>query len=381
MRASPVPSTPGASPRSSYAPLRTPPRSPATVPRSTSSSSDVFFSPATMATSSRLSTSSRPQAAAAGYASDSNLAAVLQTVKIIQARIEDTERAFHRQSLEREDLEQQLRLERNERQKLQQIVSAEQEERRMLTDTVAKLQATVEETVVSTAAAHRQMSVVPPQVERLQNELRLCARVDDTQGWLGEQERRLQQRLTQTAATLDEYHQDFTDTSASLASALKSKQFKLQALSDAQAKLETTVHDLGTELAGHRTETADALRGVADSNGTMRQQLDERCDRLNGRADGLVGTLTDLNAALRDQLHADVDAVKSSLAESVSRQSARVQAVEDALGEQLSGLAQSLEEKMAGLQKSVGEGLEKTEQRRYVSCPCRCYAAPALLLV
>jgi len=240
----------------------------------------------------------------AGYISGSEqgLASVLQTVKIIQARIEDTERAFHRGSLERDDLESQLRAERSERQRLQQLFSDEQDERRTLAGQVAKLQAAVDDSVASTAAAHRQIADVPRALERLENEVRLCARVEETQGWLGEQERRLSERLTATAGTLDEYHQDFAATSGALAEALKSKQFKLMALSDAQTKSETALHDLGLELAAVRSANTDAIRSVTEANAEARKQTDERCDRLNGRADGLVGTITDLNAALRCRL-------------------------------------------------------------------------------
>lgn len=227
------------------------------------------------------------------------MASVLQTVKIIQARIEDTERAFHRGALERDDLDSQLRAERNERQRLQQLFGEEQDERRVLAAQVTKLQAAVEDSVASTAAAHRQIADVPRALERLENEVRLCARVEETQGWLGEQERRLSERLNATAGTLDEYHQDFAATSGALAEALKSKQFKLMALSDAQTKSETALHELGLELAAVRSANTDTIRSVTEASAEARKQVDERCDRLNGRADGLVGTITDLNAALR----------------------------------------------------------------------------------
>ena len=303
---------------------------------------------------------------AGGYVntSDQSPASVLQAVKNVQARIEETERAYHRQTLEREDLEQQLRLEREERQRLQQLVYTEQQERRALSNTVTKLQATIEESVASTAAAHRQMSAVTPELERLENEVRLCARVEETQGWLGEVERRMQQRVTQTAATLDEYHQDFTDASTSLASALKSKQTMLTEFADVQTKLQSTVHDLSLQLAAHRTDTTSSLRGVTDTHNAVRQHLDERCDRLNGRADALVAAVTDLNASLREQLRSDVDAVKTTVAESSTTQAARVQAVEDEFDSRLGNLWQTIEEKLIAVQKDVGDGFEKAEKRR-----------------
>ena len=322
--------SPGASPRYSAA-LSTPPQSPAPMLRGTASH-DVFYSPASsLTTSSRsLATSSRPletSSRVGGYinTSDQTPAAVLQSVKNVQARIEETERAYHRQALEREDLEQQLRLEREERQRLQQLVYTEQEERRALSGAVTKLQTRIEESVASTAAAHRQMSAVPPVLERLENEMRVCARVEETQGWLGELERRMQQRVTQTAATLDEYHRDFTDASASLASAVKSKQAMLSEFSDVQTKLQSTVHDLGLQLAAHRTDTTNSLRSVSDTNNTVCRQLDERCDRLNGRADALVATVADLNAALREALRSEIDAVKTTVANSATTHAARVQ--------------------------------------------------------
>lgn len=295
---------------------------------------------------------------------DQSPASVLQSVKNIQARVEETERAHHRQALEREDLEQQLRVERDQRQALQQLVYEEQEERRELTNTVAKLQAALEESLTSTAAAHRQMSAVPQELERLENEVRLCARVEETQGWLGELERQIYQRVNQTATALDEYHQDFTDTSSSLANALKSRQSQLTECVDAQTKLRGTVHDLGLQLETHRIETSNTLRGVAENHSATREQLDERCDSLNGRADALVAAVTDLNATLRAQLRADVDAVKSTLANNATTQSARVQTVQDQIESQVTSLRQSMEENLTSLQEHIGEGLERAEKRR-----------------
>ena len=356
MRSSP--STPGASPVR----LGTVPRSPAPL-RSTSSSSDIFFSPAMSA--SRMSTSSRPQTSG-GYiqASEGGFSQVLTTVKVIQERIEETERAFHRQSLEREDLEQQLRYERAERQGLQQLFNQEKDERAALTEQVKRLQATVEAAAAETATTTRKLSEIPARVERLESDVRACARSDETQAWLGDQDRRLHERLGRTSAVLDEYHKDFVDTSATLAEALKSKQFKLMALADAQKKQETTTHDLVAELSTHRVQTSDALRSAAEDLSAARAQLDERCDQLHGRADGLVSSVTDLNGTLRQAMAAQVDGVRATLAEDAAAALDRQKRSEDKFSDWCQRLEDGAAEKVEGLRSEVAEGLELAESRR-----------------
>jgi chromosome segregation ATPase len=135
----------------------------------------------------------------------------------------------------------------------QAAANAERDERQILARQLRELENRQGAREAAAARSEAALAELPGRISQLELGLARAAVADDMTKAVAAAEKRLQQRMATLSDGLDEYHRDFSDVAASLASGLKSKQAKIGELGD------TAV------LAAHRIES---LERVTNSTNT-----------------------------------------------------------------------------------------------------------------
>lgn len=239
----------------------------------------------TTALSSSLLSSSASRLTTAGFiqASDSTVSSIQVQFKQHAVETEELMRDVTKTQLDSMSLGRDLSLETGARQELQRQLLLERDERNKLGQEVLKLQAAFKAQATLAESAERRLKDFPARLEKVEDELRLCAREGQERDRMDEFKARFTVRLDSQAEALKSYHTDHKETTGTLQEVLKTKHDNLVELTRVQEMFAKQLYDFDGRHKKLHGELVNSVNHNNEAIETMAGQLNHRIDVLQSQ--------------------------------------------------------------------------------------------------